>query len=262
MTRFRDFVRRRDITGDEIYSASSVEGWIVDLAKRNYSHGSILSHVSGLRHYCQARGIEACLDSGRIRLMLRGLKRVNRSSPTQKCLALRVSELRKMCAAGYSEGGLRFVAMITIAFYGFLRPSEYCKSPTNHDVKWLDVRAGRTGRAVRIKLRTYKHSESPAVVTISAIPEDISCPVKALAKYREGVKEPAKSIPLFDVNINDFRRDFSEWCARAGVRARLTPHSLRRGGATWAAKVGWPDARIKAHGRWKSDAYKQYVRAQ
>ena len=37
-------------------------------------------------------------------------------------------------------------------------------------------------------------------------------------------------------------------------------HSLRAGGATFFASLGWPDDRIQMLGRWKSDAFKIYIR--
>ena len=37
-------------------------------------------------------------------------------------------------------------------------------------------------------------------------------------------------------------------------------HSFRRGGAFHASERGVQDAVIKAHGRWRSDAYLRYVR--
>lgn len=37
-------------------------------------------------------------------------------------------------------------------------------------------------------------------------------------------------------------------------------HSLRPGGATFLASLGWPDAHLQAAGRWSSEAYKIYVR--
>ena len=40
----------------------------------------------------------------------------------------------------------------------------------------------------------------------------------------------------------------------------INPHDMRIGGATWAASQGWPDSMIRAHGRWRSDAFLQYIR--
>jgi len=36
-------------------------------------------------------------------------------------------------------------------------------------------------------------------------------------------------------------------------------HSLRRGGASFAFKMGIPETRIQLQGRWKSDAYRRYI---
>ena len=48
---------------------------------------------------------------------------------------------------------------------------------------------------------------------------------------------------------------------RAGVDcSNYNGHSLRIGAATTALAGGIPDATIQTLGRWKSDAYKQYIR--
>lgn len=40
----------------------------------------------------------------------------------------------------------------------------------------------------------------------------------------------------------------------------VSGHSMRAGGATHFASIGWPDDRIQALGRWSSDAYRIYIR--
>ena len=37
-------------------------------------------------------------------------------------------------------------------------------------------------------------------------------------------------------------------------------HSLRIGGATWLARMGWSDAEIESLGNWSSDAVLRYIR--
>ena len=39
-----------------------------------------------------------------------------------------------------------------------------------------------------------------------------------------------------------------------------TPHSLRRGGATFFAEKGVPLPAIKRHGKWRSDAIELYLK--
>ena len=43
-------------------------------------------------------------------------------------------------------------------------------------------------------------------------------------------------------------------------RDRITPHSLRIGGATTLIQRGIPDVVVQMLGRWNSDAYRSYVR--
>jgi integrase len=52
------------------------------------------------------------------------------------------------------------------------------------------------------------------------------------------------------------------WEGQAGAPsvAEFSAHSLRRGGATAAANAGFSLADIMEHGRWKSDAVKDYIR--
>ena len=42
---------------------------------------------------------------------------------------------------------------------------------------------------------------------------------------------------------------------------RYKEHSFRIGAATFAAECGFSDAQIRLTGRWKSDAFRKYIRA-
>ena len=51
----------------------------------------------------------------------------------------------------------------------------------------------------------------------------------------------------------------AQWDPRLGLdRLRLTAHSLRVGGATWAEERGVPRNLLMTHGRWTSDAVDIY----
>lgn len=56
-----------------------------------------------------------------------------------------------------------------------------------------------------------------------------------------------------------YRAEFDQVIESLGFGGGLTPHSLRRGGASWASMQGWSDSRIRAYGRWSSNAFKKYV---
>ena len=260
--RFQAFAHRSGVNKKCIFTAKTVELWIADLSLSKCSHGSVLSHISALRHYYKVNGIDSSLDSPKMKLMLRGLKRT--AVPSLKpCYAMSCSELERFCqlCTKVVKDSKRLIAMVTLAFYGFLRPSEYCVSSAGHSLKWGDICIGKKKNAVQLKFQTYKHSKGSAIITVWAVHEPITCPVSALIKYRKFVGSKGKDEPLFQTSINSFREEFSHLCKLAKLREGLTPHSLRRGGVTWASRIGWSDTRIKVHGRWQSDAYKQYARS-
>ena len=67
-------------------------------------------------------------------------------------------------------------------------------------------------------------------------------------------------VPL---TIPQFRSVFHRAVALAGLaHCNYTPHSLRRGGATFSYQAGVPITHIKAHGTWLSNAVDGYLRSQ
>ena len=79
-----------------------------------------------------------------------------------------------------------------------------------------------------------------------------------------GPLDPAFSVPMEGANkalsYNQFTRIFRKWLDQAGYPAqKYSSHSLRRGGATWAAHCGLPPPVIKLLGDWRSQTFLKYV---
>lgn len=233
--------------------------WLTRLYQDKLTYGSILSHLSGLRHYCIKKNIRANLDTGSIRMTLSGIKK-DSPLPKKRGVVTRGHLKRLRCASQATlnnSNHVEFVAMVTMAFYGFLRPSEYCISEAGHHLSFGAIKLGRKKRSYIMKFNTYKHAVSRNRVEVNH--QTVECPVKAFLAYRK-ITPFAASAPLFNVTCQEFRQRLQEVRKAAGIRTKLTPHSFRHGGATWASRQGWSDARIRAHGRWKSGAYRSYVR--
>ena len=83
-----------------------------------------------------------------------------------------------------------------------------------------------------------------------------------IPRVRRGGARPAVPVPeRGPANATAFGSHNAGGAAKAGLRRRsFSRHTLRIGAATAAARVGCPEEKIKALGRWKSNAYKRYIR--
>ena len=163
-----------------------------------------------------------------------------------------------------------FQAMCTTAFFAFLRIGEITtchRSPSviniNQVVKVVDA----TNKTIKIKitLNDFKHSynERPAVLTLSRR-SDI-CPVQSLLDYFS-VRDSSNG-PLFQLSSgNPVPRTLFTIFLASVFRAcgldssKYKGHSFRIGAATFAAEWGFSDEKIRAMGRWRSDAFHKYIR--
>lgn len=241
------------------FTAKNIELWLTDLSLKHLSHSTILSRVSALKYYCDTHNIDPCiLATHRIKRMLKGIKS---KAPVKKITkALSQKRLIRLISTSSAlfpkQLTIKINSMLSLAFYGFLRPSEYCNTTSNHSLLRKNITLKRS--SLSFTLATYKHAVKASEIKVTAT-QDASCPVHWLKKYL--ALTPANTSPrLYDMDAQLFRSHLTALCKKAHITP-ITPHSLRHGGATWAAHKGWSDARLKAHGRWNSEAYKVYVKA-
>jgi hypothetical protein len=104
------------------------------------------------------------------------------------------------------------------------------------------------------------------VVPLVSIPGSILCPVTAYKVMSHLVPAPPSS-PAFvypsslsPIPYRDFQQVFKQL---VGLTGRDPPgyssHSFRRGGASYAFKVGVPGELIQTQGDWVSECYKRYL---
>ncbi|XP_057290774.1 uncharacterized protein LOC130613448 [Hydractinia symbiolongicarpus] len=133
-------------------------------------------------------------------------------------------------------------ALILVAFFGFLRVSEFVTPSKNfYDPKIhlspSDIEFSSYA-IVKLTIKASKTAQFRKGVTIRlAMIEHQFCLVKALRNYL--LFWGAKAGPLFVLSNGDF--------------------SFRIGGASTAASCGIPDSAIKTLGRWSSDSYRRYI---
>jgi integrase len=163
-----------------------------------------------------------------------------------------------------------------LAFFGFLRLDEFtcqsarksCVGLHTNDVVILPT-GGLGKHMVKITLRRSKNNQygPPQHVYIQAIHGSTLCPVRAVNSYI--AVRPANCTPFFAhfdtsaLTRHQFQAVLRRCTAAAGLDVnKFTSHSFRIGAATAMAAAGISPAVIQASGRWRSTAYKRYIRHQ
>ena len=237
------------------------------------SHKNVMLHLAALKFFSQVYGQPNTFDTlPRLQRLLKGIKksqgrkhsRAKRTPITPYLLSQLYLNLFKAPFV-YNDKLMIWAAML-VAFFGFLRISEYVSDYVRsydpaftlccHDVKV-------SSWAADIQLKCSKTDPFRQGVTVRlAYNGTALCPITALIKYLR--IHPCRSGPLFQFSDGRFltRRGFMRvlnTIKPEGV-VNMSTHSFRIGAATTAAAAGYPKWAIQALGRWSSDCYKTYVR--
>ena len=168
-----------------------------------------------------------------------------------------------------------FGTIFLVAFYGLFRIGELVVKSTHlgssvvqyHSLTFLTCNG--LPHIAKISISEYKHNPSKRPFHILLAREDVPslCPVTALLQYTR--LRGDRSGPLFcnadfsPVSLHQFNTELQRCLTYCGLDlSRYKSHSFRIGGACHAADNGFSDAQIRALGRWKSDAFKVYLRSE
>lgn len=167
-----------------------------------------------------------------------------------------------------------FWAAFTLAFFGFLRCSEFtCDSvfdPEVHmtitDIIFEPIITNPSCMLVKIKKSKTDPFRQGSLLTIAASSSHV-CAVKAMKNYILQASPIAPDKPLFRLqNGRPLTRtlvstELRRLLAMCGLdTSAYATHSFRIGAATTAAASGIPAWLIKTMGRWSSDCYERYIR--
>lgn len=171
-----------------------------------------------------------------------------------------------------------FSAMFLVAFYGLFRIGELASKSTrfaSYVIQYSNLTfsfrndPAAQPQGATITIHEFKHNASRRPFTI-LLARDVSspfCPVKALFQYCQ--VRGNRPGPLFchadqtSISVHQFNVALQQCLSYCGLdTSRYKSHSFRIGGACHAAEQGYSDAQIRALGRWKSDAFKVYLRSE
>lgn len=250
----------------------SITTFIAFLSLAGYAPSTIFTHIAALSFVHKINSWPDPTQSFVITKLREGLKRQghqadSRQPITYKLLGKLVGMLPAVCSSQY-EASL-FRASFLLAFFGFLRVGEFTslskKAETSHLIQISDISFVEIGMKVIIRYsKTDQRGRSTPLNFMRSTNTQL-CPVDAVSQFVQ-LRSPHDG-PLF-IHFNGeplTRFQFShvlKKCIRViGLSPEVYgPHSFRIGAATSAAMCGLSDIEIKALGRWKSSAFKLYIR--
>ena len=249
-----------------------LELFVTSLAP-SLSYKTIKVYLCGVQAYARIEGLgNAIAEMPRLPCVLRGIRRAQGDSFNRppRC-PITLQNLRTLLDYLSTQATPANCAMLacacTMAFFGMLRVSEYtCPSSTRFDantnllVNDVSINVHRSLAYIKIKASKTDPFRQGAIVKLGVTGTAI-CPVQALLSYLRVRRDVAG--PLFVFSNGHFltRRHISTAIQGAlGRDASVDTHSLRIGGASALAAANTPAYVIQILGRWKSDAFLQYLR--
>lgn len=250
--------------------------FVAYLSLMGKSHRTASCYVSAIGFRCKVLQSMPCnySQSFVVKKMLEGMKRLKGTKDVRLPITLElltniIDKLPSVCFSAYEA--LLFAAAFSLAFHGFLRIGEivYTKAGQVRQiicVQDVKLHSLKNQQSIRIHITHSKSDQTGQGLFIDIIETGTKiCPVRLLKCYLK--ERPNTSGPLFchfnGKHVSRFQ--FSSVLNKAlkvnGIKLYgYKSHSFRIGAATAASARGASDEEIMKLGRWKSNAFRSYIR--
>ena len=211
-----------------------------------------------------------------LRSLRKGVRPDARLPVTQKILSQLIAATSHVCSNSY-EASL-FATLFSVAFYSLCRVSELTASPitpgsseyiTSLQASHVSVsKAGAPTRYLQLCIAKSKNDQcgKSATLRINSQSERASCPWRLARKFMRIRPQGAspffvhrEGAPVTTTQFNSVLKLCLEF-ARVPHLDRYSSHSFRIGGCSALAGKGVSEEALKQAGRWRSSAYKRYIR--
>ena len=250
-------------------------------------HTTIKCYLAGVRYYFISNGLrnpfnDATQPLHLLELTLKGIRRSQTSHISRTRLPVTTPVLHSICSildtgfhSPYLDALLK--AACTLAFFGFLRCSEFTTRTKSFDATvhlcLTDIVFHcHHGLPTEFHLHLKESKTDPfrqgTTILISAV-QGIICPVRAMSRYLTARRpldtdpfSPLFLLPLSHqaLDRHTFITHFRQVLDHTAYDASLySGHSFRSGGATTSSAARVPDHLIQTLGRWSSQAYRLYI---
>lgn len=257
-------------------SIDTLAYFIAFLYHNKLASATITTYIAGIGYINQLQGHYNHAKNFIIKKLLasvkRGAYRPDARRPISLFILRRIVQAISIHADSAFQHSL-LKAMYLLAFYAFLRVGEMAQSKVSaHVLQFRDIQFFRNSRfqlvCLELTFHSFKHNYNirPIVLSLPAnLLNTAFCPVHVLYQYI--VRRGAADGPLFcfpggaPITYKYFSTCLKQSLGCAGIQSdHYSSHSFRIGAASYAASVGLSDTTIQHMGRWKSVAFKRYIR--
>lgn len=244
--------------------------FLAHLFTLNFAPSTISGHLSAISFYHQINGFPDPCSNSLIKRMLLGCRKL-RSSPDSRLPILSEHILKLLHAVKflYHDNRYRmhlYSAIILVAFHGFFRMGEllpHNKQQSAAVVQLWHVTCHDSSINIQLHFHKTKKVDKPTTIIIQTQPTH--CPVDAMRRYLLG--RGSHKGPLFIsstnavITLSHFRTVFRKLLSVSKLSTtRYSLHSFRIGACTQAIMSGASESAVMQMGRWRSYAFKRYIR--
>ena len=262
---------------DNFFPASvvTISLFIPHLVNLGFSPATIQTYVTAISFFNKCLGAHDLLSSFVIRKLLTAVQR--NTQPASQRSPITLSTLyslvlsTKVSLPPYKAA--LFSAAYLITFHAFLRIGEItCRSKKQSStvLQFQDctlVPSTLGACSLQITLRHFKGNTGcqPFSIVIPSSPDPRFCPVSHFQNFTALRGSTPGPLMVWQdgspLSRSSFSKQLQATLSHANIHTpNIKAHSFRIGAATTACALGFSDQDIQKMGRWKSDAFKRYIR--
>ena len=203
--------------------------------------------------------------------MIEGCKRQSpgkdtRLPITHNILKVLLHNLNFTCKTPYES--VLYQTAFSLAYYALLRVGEFAAPSaydTDRQIALTDIQISKYAIKVTIRFSKTDQKGKSAVLTIPAQADPSTCPLTLMKRYL-GLRPTYHGILFIHLDLTPLTRYQVSTMLQTTLKLanihhdQFKMHSFRIGRCSDLFRNQVPEDRIKEIGRWKSDAYKSYIR--
>ncbi|XP_060624523.2 uncharacterized protein [Anolis sagrei] len=241
--------------------------------RRGLTPRTIRTKLAALAYWFKSQGLNDPTDDFRIHKILTGWAR-HSGHPKDDRQPLTPAILKglkqiwpRICTSPYEQA--LFHAAALTAFFAALRVSELvsmAKTDTSHRALLVsDVMFFQEKIDIRIRMSKTDQGSKGQIVSLQRCGDDDLCPVQAMRQF--ATLRGSEGTYLFCHQDGTPLTKYQFWSVTSRAldtlgmgHLKFGTHSFRIGAASAAAAMGYDKEAVKAVGRWRSNAFKGYIR--